>query len=44
MVGACTDIIAGGGEMATADGSDSQIEGICSQQAHEAVATGIPLC
>ena len=41
VVGSCTDVIAGEGNIITAGGMDSHIHFICPQQAHEAAASGI---
>ena len=41
VVGSCTDVIAGEGDIITAGGLDTHIHFICPQQAYEAVAAGI---
>jgi urease len=41
VVGSCTDVIAGEGQIVTAGGVDSHIHFICPQQINEALASGI---
>ena len=41
VVGSCTDVIAGEGNIVTAGGFDSHIHFICPQQAYESIASGI---
>lgn len=41
VIGSCTDVIAGEGDIITAGGIDSHVHFICPQQALEAVASGI---
>ena len=41
VVGACTEAIAGEGQIVTAGGFDSHIHLICPQQAYESIAAGI---
>src|SRR4051795_4435214 len=42
IVGVTTEVIAGEGLILTAGGIDSHIHFICPQQAHEAIAAGLP--
>lgn len=41
VVGSCTDVIAGEGNIITAGGLDTHIHFICPQQVYEAIASGI---
>lgn len=41
VIGSCTDVIAGEGNIITAGAIDSHVHFICPQQVHEAVASGI---
>ena len=41
VIGSCTDVVAGEGQIVTAGGLDTHIHFVCPQQANEALASGI---